>query len=110
MSQYSDEHIISQTTYIMDFEGGEIAQYNILSYNNQDMTIIAENSSDTTDPAEHGKYSRFDWTYNSNTTLQLCQTTAFAASEEEAEDFQPANTQDLNNGCPGYGWLSLSSN
>ena len=107
ISQYSDEHIISTNVYTMDF-GSEVYEYGITSYDNQNRTIIAENSSINSDPAEHGKYSRFDWVIDNGGTLYVCQTTAYADTESDAVNTVPANSNDLANGCPGYGWLELT--
>ena len=106
-SQYSDEHIITANVYTMDF-GSEVYEYFITSYDNQSRTIIAENGSINGDPAEHGKFSRFDWVVDNGGTLYVCQTTAYASSESDALNTTPANSNDLANGCPGYGWLELT--
>ena len=54
------------------------------------------------------KVQSFDWVVDNGGTLHVCQTTAYAGSESDALNTTPANTNDLANGCPGYGWLELT--
>ena len=67
---YSSEHLISETTWQIDFDT-EVYIYDITSFDNQARYVIAENS-DSNGGEEVGKWSRFDWTVTTDNVLWFC--------------------------------------
>ena len=94
--QYSTEHSITQTRWLINVEGPEEYLYVISQYSNSEGYIIAFNQ--TSDPNEHGFWSRFDY-QTSPDILQVCHTTYSAETEEDAFN-TPAGA--LDGDCPGY--------
>lgn len=80
--------------------------FHISQYSNAGYFIIAQN-----DPANPytvaNQWSRFDWTYDSNSLLHFCQITFSAATEAAALADNSANRSNLATGCGGFGWSPL---
>ena len=77
--QYSTEHSITQTRWLINVEGPEEYLYTISQYSNSEGYIIAFNQ--TTDPNEDGLWSRINYQASPD-ILQVCHTTYSAATEE----------------------------
>ena len=102
----STEHVITQTSWLLDYGAGEQYFYSITQYDNTMQYVIAENS-ENNGVLEAGYWSRFDWTYLDN-HLWVCQTTSNAATEAAALSTEaPDKSNPAEEGCRNYGWLRL---
>ncbi|MFT4979505.1 MAG: hypothetical protein ACI8S6_005416, partial [Myxococcota bacterium] len=65
---------------------------------------VAQNGADNSWNPE--LWSRFDWAWDSDSTLYYCQTAYAAASEAEALAAS-ADSSDLSSGCGGFSWTAM---
>ena len=78
----------------------------ITRLNNHLSYLVAHN-----DPGNQwnpGKWSRFDWTWDTEGQLYYCQIVFDANSADEAESNKSADRTDLQGGCAGFGWSHLN--
>ncbi len=104
----STEHLITDESWLVDYGGLDQYYYMISQYSNESQYVIAENSPNNP-PPEPGAWSRFDWTYDGNGHLWVCQTTFEARSESEALQTPAADASNPSQGgCDPYGWWRLT--
>jgi hypothetical protein len=107
IDNYSTEHVITATSWLLDYGSQEQYFYSITQYSNTDQYVIAEND-ESNGSLEAGKWSRFDWTYDASNSLWVCQTTSDALSEELALSTEaPDKSNPSEVGCRNYGWMHL---
>ena len=103
----STEHVITQTSWLLDYGPTEQYFYHITQYDNVMQYVIAENDA-SNGVLEAGYWSRFDWTYADN-HLWVCQTTSNAATEAAALSTEvPDKSNPAEEGCRNYGWMRLN--
>ena len=109
MDDHSQEHVIGDTRWFMDLGVGSDSEYGyiITTFSNAEDWLIAQNEAVNPD-GEAELWSRFDWTRDSDGKLYFCQTANLEASEAAALAVTPADADDLEDGCPGFGWLGLN--
>ena len=107
IDNYSSEHVITQNGWLIDYGSLEEYYYIITQFSNTDTFLVAENDNSNGIP-EAGAWSRFDWTYDQNDALWVCQTTNIAENQEAAlATEKPDNSNPSSTGCEPYGWLKL---
>ena len=82
------------------------SRFNITQYDNDFGVVIAQNDSANAWNAD--LWSRFDWTRDTDGKLYFCQTANLETSESAAMAVTPADGENLEDGCPGFGWLGLN--
>ena len=106
---YSDnigsEHVISQTLWLIDYGSSEQYYYHIEEYSNSEDFLVAENDPDN-GPPEAGAWSRFDWVYQPDGSLWVCQTQSTAPTVQDALNAQAPDVNDAGS-CTPYGWMQL---
>lgn len=103
----SSEHVITQTSWLIDYGSNEQYYYMITQYDNAMQYVIAEND-ESNGPLEAGLWSRFDWTYDTDNQLWVCQTSSDSVSEEIALNTEaPDKSNPGQEGCRNYGWMRL---
>jgi hypothetical protein len=109
MDDWGQEHVISETHWFMDLGAGTDSEYGytITTYSNEDTWLVAQNDGLNPD-GEADFWSRFDWTRDTDGKLYFCQTANLETSEAAAMAVTPADGDELEAGCPGFGWLGLS--
>ena len=104
----SSEHVITQISWLIDYGSNEQYFYRITQYDNAMQYLIAEND-ESNGVLEAGFWSRFDWTYDTNNQLWVCQTTSDSVSEEIALNTDaPDKSNPAQEGCRNYGWMRLN--
>jgi len=71
------------------------------------MWLVAEN--DAANAFNPGLFSRFEWTIDGEGQLYYCQSVFDGASADEARDAERADAEDLDAGCGGFGWSTLTA-
>ncbi|MBU2513742.1 hypothetical protein KJ966_20570 [bacterium] len=100
---YSGSHSISATRWIQGESG-----FTITKINSKDNYLITLN--DAVNAYNGGKYSRMDWTTESNGDLYYCQIAYDAASASDAEAIDTADdSSPSTGGCGGFAWSKLTS-
>jgi hypothetical protein len=97
---YEGEHAITNATWTT-----RDSVYNISQFDNEAGYVIARN--DEGNEFSPCAWSRFDWT-ESEGDLYFCQTAFAAESEEAALETEPADPEDLEEGCSGFPWSKLT--
>lgn len=100
-----NEHFFGNTTYTVDYGGGELYTYNYIQFSNPQRWLVAENGS--MNMGEQGFYSRFDWNIDANGVIWLCQTTSTAETAQAAQYTPAANPFNITGGCAGGPWMQL---
>jgi hypothetical protein len=108
IDNYSTEHLITDSSWLIDYGSLDEYYYLITQYSNVDQYVIAEND-DNNGALEAGRWSRFDWTYDANSYLWVCQTVSDALTEELALSTEaPDKSNPSQGGCRNYGWMRLN--
>jgi hypothetical protein len=91
---------VSATEWKDESEAGTFT-YTIASYDNEKNYLVAQDNGDD-------KWDRFEWTLSSD-TLHYCQTIFDAETEADADVAESlADVDDINEGCGGFSWSSLT--
>jgi hypothetical protein len=98
---FDGEHTITNATWT---SGGSV--YNISQFDNEANYVIARN--DEGNEYSPCAWSRFDWT-ESEGDIYFCQSAFAAESEDAALETEPADAEDLEEGCSGFPWSKLSA-
>jgi hypothetical protein len=108
------EELAIAGSYTDDFDGEHVITsaiwtnygvYNISQFDNDDRYVIARN--DESNTANPCAWSRFDWTFD-GADLYYCQSAYDAESEDAALASEPADGDDLEEGCSGFSWSKLT--
>jgi hypothetical protein len=95
------EHLVTQTQWSVGAD-----TYAIAAFSNDYFHVVAQNGA--TNAAHAGLWSLFDWTFNTEADLRVCQTVQDAATREAAAASPHANPADFDHGCHGGAWLTLT--
>jgi hypothetical protein len=108
---FGGDHEVSAATWL---SGGSV--FHLLEVSNEEDWAVAQNDCDN--QYNPGLYTRFDWTTAASGaagaggadggTLYYCQTGYAEESAEAARDLSPADVNDLETGCNGFSWSSLT--
>jgi hypothetical protein len=99
LDEFDGEHEITNAVWI------NYGTYNISQFDNEERYVIARN--DEENSLNPCAWSRFDWTYDGD-DLYYCQSAFAAESERAALDTEPADADDLEEGCSGFPWSKLT--
>lgn len=98
---FNGSHTIGADTWSMDGAG----LFHIDTFDNDERYLIAQNDSDN--DFNPDLWSRMDWAWDGD-ALFFCQSVFDAESAEAAESAEPADGEDLDAGCGGFPWSSLT--
>ena len=102
-----NEHVISETQWLVDFGAGEQYTYALTGWDNGAGWVVGENGAGNV--GEAGFWSRFDFAIDGGGTAHVCQSTGTAADEQAALDATPADASGApTSGCAYWGWLALT--
>ena len=108
IDNYSAEHLITSTSWLIDYGSLDEYYYIITQYSNTDQYVIAEND-ENNGTLEAGKWSRFDWTYDASNNLWVCQTSSDSLTEQLALNTEaPDKSNPAQGGCRNYDWMRLN--
>lgn len=103
---YGATHYISNQTWIISGQGDTDSEFALVELSNQNRWLLGHN--DALNEYSPDLYSRFDWTVDEDGGLWYCQTTYDAESLDAARDTEPADPNDLETGCSGFPWSSMT--
>ena len=102
-----NEHVISETQWLVDFGSSEQYSYAITSWDNADGWVVGENAAGNV--GEEGFWSRFDFVIDGGGSVYMCQSTGTAADEQAALDATPADASGAPaSDCAYWGWRRLT--
>lgn len=102
VDNYDTSHTITETTWSDSWDNS----FAITQYDNDANWLIAQNAS--TNSYNPDLWSTFQWTNNEAGTLFYCQSVFDAATEEDAKANASADGSDLDTGCAGFAWSTLT--
>ena len=103
---WGGEHTITADDWTIGYTGSDPSVFAILSFDNTDKYVIAQNDVANTYSPE--LFSRFDWT-EPDGALYYCQTAYAAETEQAAMDTVAADATDLTTGCGSFPWSELTA-
>ena len=98
---WGGKHTITDTTWT---SGDSV--FNISTFDNDLMFLAAQN--DRANEYNPEMWSRFDWHYGTERELYYCQIAFDAVDESSAIGTDRADDRDLETGCGGFAWSTLS--
>jgi len=102
---FGTTHELTDTVWIMSFEGGNPALFQINDFDNDLDVLVAQN--DVLNDFNPNLWSRFDWTTDQG-ILYFCQTVYDAETDTAAREAEPADPTDpTTGGCGGFSWSDL---
>ena len=106
ISNTGDYHYIRSNSYTIDY-GIEEYVYHYENVNNFQRWMVASNDS-SNGPDEAGKFSKFFWLIDANNQVWVCQATATASTQTEAENTFGISAGNMESGCNGLPWWGLT--
>lgn len=104
---YGSDHEIDNETWVSGGFGYS-STYWVGEFDNDANYVVAQNDSENDWNAD--KWSRFDWTEaDADGTWYYCQTAYDAETMDDALNTPAADSGDLDSGCGGFPWSSMSN-
>jgi hypothetical protein len=92
--------------WTQDYDDGSPLAFVIVEWNNVERWLVAQNASDNAFYPD--LFSRFEWTWTDTDDLAYCQSSFDAETADDARNADRANLDDLDTGCAGFSWSTLS--
>ena len=102
---FGGSHWITEDRWQSGWGPGAL-RFAALEWDTDAMWLVAQNDSDNAFNPD--LFSRFEWTFDGE-QLYYCQSVFDGASADEARDAERADAADLDAGCSGFGWSSLTA-
>ena len=102
---FGGTHIISATEWVQGTPP-DTSSHAITFIDNDARVAVAQNA--TANAFFPDLWSRFEWTWDTDGQLRICQSVFDAADEDAAIDATGANDADLEEGCGGFSWTVLT--
>lgn len=102
---WGTQHHIDEALWKQVYPNGDDERYHLLDHDNAARWVVARN--DEANPWNPELYSRFDWLRDGD-VLHVCQSVFDAEDADAARQAAPADPEDLDGGCGGFSWSTLT--
>jgi hypothetical protein len=110
VGSYADDwgtnHDVTSASWSQSTDGSAPSLFTLLELSNRDGYLLAQNSAGNEFNPQ--MYSRFDWFEGEEGELYFCQSVFAAETLDAARSAEPANADDLDEGCSGFAWSMLT--
>jgi hypothetical protein len=103
LDEFDTEHVIDEEAWTQQYAGYDPLVFEIAAWG--DGWLVAQNGAQNAYFA--GAWSRFDWAWDGELLL-VCQSAFDAPDQAAAEAATPADTRDLDAGCGGFPFSTLT--
>ncbi|MGC4070055.1 MAG: hypothetical protein QM784_36445 [Polyangiaceae bacterium] len=105
---WGTKHEITGTKWSQSVDGSTPSTFTFLELSNEERYALAQN--DQANEYYPGKFSRFDWLVSDDGKLHYCQVAFDAVSLDAAREVDAPDYADLEKGCGGFAWSTLTKN